>query len=319
MEKNLKSSIVFFCNNYPSKCFRIARFFLKISLFINEHVKKYIEKDIKQYSKNMCPANQVFFLAMMTRAYHKLFLEKNSIYKKNVIEFLECLGKDLYHNVPLKRIGGENDGGYAMLPPEKNDICYSFGVSEYSPWDLYMANKGHVVYQYDGTIEKSYNHPLLKFVKKNIAKADTSKTLSVNTIIKNNKHESNKNIILQCDIEGYEWEMIDSFTSSVQKNFSQIICEFHNINPLDTEQTHRQIRLIEKLKNTHKIVHIHYNNNGEFFLFDDGIFLGTLVEITFVRNDIFEKNKTTDALNSEVLDAPCISELPDVVFEVLHR
>lgn len=47
------------------------------------------------------------------------------------------------------RIGPAHDGGYVMLDPGRDGIAYSFGISDYSPWDLEMANRGFKVYSID--------------------------------------------------------------------------------------------------------------------------------------------------------------------------
>jgi hypothetical protein len=67
------------------------------------------------------------------------------------------------------RIGGESDGGYVMLDPGRDGLAYSFGISQYSPWDLEMAERNFRVYQYDATIEQEpAKHKNIFFNKFNI-------------------------------------------------------------------------------------------------------------------------------------------------------
>lgn len=48
----------------------------------------------------------------------------------------------------------------------KPPIAVSLGVSNYSPWDLEMANMGYKVLQYDGSIDKGpYSHSNILFLK----------------------------------------------------------------------------------------------------------------------------------------------------------
>lgn len=55
---------------------------------------------------------------------------------------------------PLVRIGHLNDGGYVMVDSGlSNAIAYSCGIEWDVTWDLEMANRDTLIYQYDHTIE----------------------------------------------------------------------------------------------------------------------------------------------------------------------
>ena len=92
-----------------------------------------------------------------------------------------------------------------MLDPGRDGITYSFGISDYSPWDLEMANRGFKVYQYDGTVPQSPDeHPNIIFTKANISGAELPPPGEKNVaqILREHGHESANTIILQIDIEG---------------------------------------------------------------------------------------------------------------------
>lgn len=57
------------------------------------------------------------------------------------------------------RVGGKYDGGYVMIDDlDRGGICYSLGVGPDTSWDLDMAQRGWVVYQYDHTVDDPPPH-----------------------------------------------------------------------------------------------------------------------------------------------------------------
>ena len=146
------------------------------------------------------------------------------------------------------RIGPAHDGGYVMLDPGRDGIAYSCGISDYSPWDLEMANRGFKVYQYDGTVPQSPDeHPNIIFTKANISGAELPPPSEKNVaqILREHGHESANTIILQIDIEGAEWEFFEHITQSQLEHFSQIIVEFHGL--FNIEKFDYYINVIKKI------------------------------------------------------------------------
>ncbi len=83
----------------------------------------------------------------------------------------------------------------------------SLGVSESSPWDLEMAQRGYQVVEYDGSIEQCpYNHPNIAFHKRFVGVGENC--ISLSSIIEDNHLKKMANI-LQVDIENAEWEVLE--------------------------------------------------------------------------------------------------------------
>ena len=210
------------------------------------------------------------------------------------------------------RIGPAHDGGYVMLDPGRDGIAYSFGISDYSPWDLEMANRGFKVYQYDGTVPQSPDeHPNIIFTKANISGAELPPPGEKNVaqILREHSHESANTIILQIDIEGAEWEFFEHITQSQLEHFSQIIVEFHGL--FNIEKFDYYINVIKKLCKTHCPVHIHYNNYGDSIPFTHFIACD-VIEVSFIRRDDLSFQPCTINFPT-ALDSSNNPELHDII------
>jgi hypothetical protein len=228
----------------------------------------------------------------------KAIIESPTDNNVNIVYLLKLLEPKNITGGKKVRIGGRRDGGYVMLEPKEypdnSGIAYSFGVSDYSPWDLQMAERGYHVYQYDGTIEKAPDeHPLLEFNRYNISGSDVPgpNEKTVGQIIREHNHK-NENIILQMDIEGAEWDVLGQIAEEDILCFEQIIVEFHYL-VIRGASFAKQVRVLERLNQTHQVIHIHGNNHScaipvvlanEYNSFSrDLCFFPTALEVSYVR------------------------------------
>lgn len=208
-------------------------------------------------------------------------------------------------------MGPAKDGGYVMIEPGRNGIAYSFGISHNAPWDMEMAKRGFRVYQYDGTIRRPpEKHPKLVFTKANISGQPNpgKDEKNLEQILRDHSHQNEKNIILQIDIEGAEWDFFEHLSDAQLLQFSQFIVEFHGL--FDASQFERYLSVLEKICRTHAPVHFHLNNCGSYMVFPH--FLATeAIEVSFLRRDqyIFQTSTETYPIS---LDAPCSVNLPDI-------
>ncbi|HED6757488.1 TPA: hypothetical protein R5074_000692 [Campylobacter coli] len=234
---------------------------------------------------------EILLLLLQDRDRNYLRINNNKQCYKNIIKYLKLL-RPL--NIPLCdliRIGGVSDGGYVMYNnPEISGNFYgvalSLGVSEYSPWDLEMAEKGVKVIEYDGSIEECpYKHENIVFNKKFIGNRNDENYITLEQVIKDNCLVKNNNI-LQCDIENCEWEMLENIDLKIlNKYFSQIIFEFHGCNPEEEQGVMLRTKILEKLNKYFIPIHLHFNNHGKIF-YSNGLFFSTTLEATYVRKDI---------------------------------
>lgn len=263
----------------------------KIEVFVDENLYNLsctdinIPSSLKNRDYNICVDNNII------NKYHKIF--------KLLMPFNA-------EGVKKIRMGGKNDGGYVMADPGFGGTAFSFGVSNYSPWDLEMAKRNFKVYQFDGTIDApTEQHENLIFSKLNISGKEIAEEGSINLkgiIDKFNLYDS-RDIILQIDIEGYEWEFFESISNEDLKRFSQIIVEFHGM--LNYSKLEFYTKIFEKLNKYHKPIHFHYNNCGKLILINN-VIVSSFFEVSFLRKDNIKFQPSPDIYPTE-LDAPCVT------------
>ncbi len=172
------------------------------------------------------------------------------------------------------RIGNKYDGGYVIADCGGYDFFIGCGVGERGN-DNIDFEKGFIKKYnvkgllYDGTIKKTPEHiEDILFVRMNIDGANTPETTNLSF-----ESEPYKNIFLKMDIEGFEWNWLTTLENPLA--YKQMVIEFHNL------MTEKQLLAINKVLETHNIVHAHGNNNGPK-KYD----IPETLEITFLRKDV---------------------------------
>ena len=162
-----------------------------------------------------------------------------------------------------KLIGQRKSTGYVMLDEfEGIKIAYSFGVGTqdwHISFDRELADRNIDVYMYDHTINKlPYENPKFHFHKIGLrGKNEKSLMLkTLETILKENGHLSEKNMILKIDIEYSEWESLFDFPEEYLKNFRFMLFELHFRNG----QFRLYSKVLEKLSKFHQIFYVHCVN-----------------------------------------------------------
>lgn len=248
----------------------------------------------------------------------KIFFCLDTVTHENNKEFFSFLRPQRVIGYTKTRMGGEHDGGYVLINPLslQSSIAYSFGVSDYSPWDIEVAELGMKVFQYDGTIDIPPNtHENIYFQKNNICADEIPEEglKNLEQILEDHGHKQENNITLQIDIEGAEWEFFEKIKTEQIEKFSQIIVEFHALSPLDVIDFQKKLNIIKKILITHEVIHLHSNNFCDYFFFDDFSFCPELLEVTFLRRDRHIKFEPL-MLPDSSLDSPNQTELPDPLF-----
>src|SRR5215472_3791051 len=173
------------------------------------------------------------------------------------------------------RFGCVNDGGYILLDDFRGiDTAFSFGIAHNSSWDVDIADRGVIVYQFDHTVEAPItDNPRLIFSRKRISAAaveipegyesivlgDTEpNSATISSLIKrNDKQETRPNILLKMDIENAEWDILDTTSTDLLGRFTQIVAEFHYFQGL-AELHWRQLyaRVLRKLTAHYAVIHV---------------------------------------------------------------
>jgi hypothetical protein len=151
----------------------------------------------------------------------------------------------------LVRVGPNEDGGYVIADGLDYDLFISCGIANDIRFeDDFLSTYNIRCIAFDGTIQSfPYHKNTIEWVPKNIGYSNTEKTTNLKEYIQNNKK-----IFLKMDIEGSEFNWLDSMTETELENFSQIVLEVHW--PFDVYR----MNMLQKLNKTHYIIHIHGNN-----------------------------------------------------------
>jgi len=220
----------------------------------------------------------------------------------NNLNYLDHL--KVYYVKHKKRFGSNNDGGYVICDNIGPYDCYiSAGVSNEESFsrDFIKANNMNRFnsYAFDGTIQNyPYNYTKdITFIKKNISSISDSNNANLSYLINNYK-----NIFLKMDIEGCEYEWINSLDDISLQKFKQIVIEFHNIYDDHNTKLEDKIKSFSKLSETHYLVHIHGNNYSGVNEYK----IPSVIEATYIRKNVLN---TYPELNKYHL--PCILDRPN--------
>jgi hypothetical protein len=212
------------------------------------------------------------------------------------------------------RFGSRNDGGYVILDDFKPlDYMFSFGVEHNADFDLYVAEQGVQVIQFDHTIDRApVENPRIRWEKKKIAPQATEGSENIANLVKTYRIGENRpNALLKIDIEHDEWPVFDATPASDLKKFTQITGEFHGFDYL-SELARLEVveRVIDKLTENFAVVHVHANNHcdvADFF----GLTVPYVLEFTFANRDLYQFEDTAETFPGP-LDAPCDPGKPDI-------
>jgi len=198
----------------------------------------------------------------------------------------------------LIRLGGEKDGGY-LLPDDLENIaaCFSPGVGTRSSFEKDCAALGIKVFMADGSVEKPViTDDSFHFVKKYIGKKTRGNFLRLEDWIRSTEIDMNKDLILQMDIEGHEYEVLLDTPQEILAKCRMIIIEFHMLTSMEYPYYFQRIKkTFDKLLKDHVCVHIHPNNCCGSRLIQ-GVEIPGVAEFSFYRKDRFKKKTEIDKL-----------------------
>lgn len=205
------------------------------------------------------------------------------------------------------RVGRAFDGGYMMIDAfDGVEAAYSLGINDDVSWDLDMALRGIEIYQYDHTIEAlPVENPRFHWQKLGIAPSSFDNMRSIDDLIKENKHTGSSNLILKCDIECHEWNVLSVLPQEDLRKFSQIVLELHDLPRLGNQLDDNARRAIANLTASHNVVHVHGNNFARFSVIG-GISLPHVIELTLLRKDMGEFVPSKETFPT-AMDMPCHS------------
>lgn len=187
----------------------------------------------------------------------------------------------------LIRLGPDADGGY-LVPNDLAGIeaCFSPGVSDRAGFERDCAERGMKVFMADASVEGPPEiHPQFRFLKKFIGASSHGDFVSLGEWLRSSLPEGRGDLLLQMDIEGYEYEALLSMPEDWQQRFRIMVVEFHFLDYLFSEPLFAiYSKVFEKLLCTHTCVHIHPNNVCTALKVGP-LQIPQMAEFTFLRND----------------------------------
>ena len=190
-------------------------------------------------------------------------------------------------DVELIRLGSKNDGGYLI----SNDLsgieaCFSPGVSNISEFEKDCADLGLQIFLADRSVDgPSIEHERFNFIKKYIGANTSTDFITIDDWVNSSIPNSKSDLMLQIDIEGYEYETFLSISNNLMNRFRIIVGEFHNFDQIWNRAFFKLAsHAFYKILQTHSCVHIHPNNCcGSLTKY--GLKIPQIMEFTFLRND----------------------------------
>jgi hypothetical protein len=214
----------------------------------------------------------------------------------------------------LVRLGPKEDGGYVIADGFNYDLFISCGIAndirfEESFLDIYKIK----CIAFDGTIQLfPYHRNNIEWIPKNIGYLNTDKTTNLKEYI-----QTNQKIFLKMDIEGSEFNWLDSMTETELDNFSQIVLEVHW--PFDIYR----MNMLKKLNKTYYIIHIHGNNYGDEKVIINNhkipqINLPEVFEVTYINKKLcdYSSVEMKEIQFPTILDYPNNPNADDIYFSI---
>ena len=241
---------------------------------------------------------------------YNLFPNVNHSRVKNLINSIKVynLGYELI------RLGPEGDGGY-LIPNVLSEIdtCFSPGIGKINGFENDIMKRNIKVFMADKTVEK----PILlndnyEFLKKNLGSYVDQETITLDEWINDTK--VNKGILVQMDIEGSEYEVINNLTKDNLKKIKVMIVEFHHFEQVITKIGYKVIEnVLKKILKYFDVAHIHPNNCCGILKMNKTIIPSTL-EITFLNKKLTLKKEKINNLPHK-LDFKNIKGVDDIFLD----
>jgi hypothetical protein len=182
-------------------------------------------------------------------------------------------------------VGMGRDGGY-LIPDDLEGIeyCFSPGVNDTSNFEDAMAERGIKSFMADYSVEgPAIPRPEFTFDKKFLGAIDSEKFITLPTWKNKYIPDHGGDLILQMDIEGFEYQVLLNTPNNLLDQFRIIVIEFHGLEKLFDPYSFEFLSVaFEKLTKYFVVSHIHPNNYAPVYE-KDGVQIPSVLEITFLN------------------------------------
>jgi hypothetical protein len=215
------------------------------------------------------------------------------------------------HN--LCRVGANEDGGYLLVDDfEGISACYSPGVSDGIEFDRDLARRGIAVHMADASVSCPDNmQSNMTFLQKFLGGQTEGDFISMEDWIAQTD-SGDGDLLLEMDIEGAEYNVLETMSITTLKKFRQIVIEFHNFDEIFQRKKFNSIRaLFVRLQKYFDIIHLHHNNSLPIINSPIGP-LSIVFEATLIRRDSQIKASKLPQLPHD-LDRPNVAKHPNEI------
>lgn len=204
----------------------------------------------------------------------------------------------------LLRIGPKKDGGYVLVDDlDGITQLFSPGVGGEFGFDLEIAGRGIECHLLDGSPNISLvPHPNIKFTKAWLGPVSSEQAIGLEDWVRS--RATSDNLLLQMDVEGDEYAVLEATNTATLALFRQIVVEFHGLHALFMRDGLKRFStVLDKLLAGHVPVHIHPNDCCPSL--DLGhMVLPDVLEATFARLDRVRILARPVRDSSHILDFP---------------
>jgi hypothetical protein len=187
---------------------------------------------------------------------------------------------------PAIRVGAADDGGYVM-PDDLDGIraCFSPGVDNRATFEMALVERGIPCFLADASVAKApVEHPMLEFERKFVGVVNEDPFMRMDDWVAA-KAPAEGDLLLQMDIEGWEWPVLLNMSDDTLKRFRIIVIEMHFMDRLlDREGFTTMSSALRRLMQHFVVVHNHPNNYGGLVKRGD-IEIPRALEVSLLRRD----------------------------------
>lgn len=242
----------------------------------------------------------IIFKNIIRQAAFKFHLWIEKLNSKSKLELFLSQFRKHYISCDLIRVGGNGDGGY-LVPNILHDVsyCFSPGVADKANFEKELSEKFNIKsFMADASVRQEPISDInFEFIPKFLGSCTRGEFITLYDWKNQSDVDINKNMILQMDIEGGEYDVLTYEDSTTLASFSSMIIEFHNLQKLFEGDFLKMVSAIfEKIYKNFSICHVHPNNCCGIASLD-GIDIPRVIEVTFIRNDLLNKCSINKPVN----------------------
>lgn len=225
---------------------------------------------------------------------------------KNKIDLFLKKFRAHYVSVALNRIGGETDGGY-LVPDILHQVkfCFSPGVGETSTFEKELSDSYRIkCFLADGSVQgPTVSDPNFEFDRLFLGPIDDATHVRLDSWISQKVSKDCGDLLLQMDIEGGEYAVLNSVPRKTLSKFICLVIEFHDLHKIRTFSFFKKFQSsFNKIFQDFFVVHAHPNNCcGAVGI--ETFSVPRVLEVTFLRKDLVKTLlKTEDVQLPHSLD-----------------